>query len=175
MIDLANMVQYVFGVVLGLSVFLLVFLGLGIVLMQWLRFRNREEVSLNFVLLELAVPRDNEVKVDAAEQMFAALSSVKKSGFWQKFKSQQHLSFEIVGKKEDIRFYVSCHRDNMELVEKQLAGAYPGIQVKEVEEYNVFDDKGKVAFTELVLRNESFKPIKGFKKTSYKIAYNLKV
>ena len=166
MIDLASMVQYVFGVVLGLSVFLMVFMGLGIVLLQWLRFKNREEVSLNFVLLELSVPRDNEVKIDAAEQMFAALSSIKMGGFWQKFKAQQHLSFEIVGKKEDIRFYVSCHRDNMELIEKQLAGAYAGIQVKEVEEYNIFDDKGKVAFTELVLKNESYKPIKSYKDLS---------
>jgi len=166
MIDLTNMVQYVFEVVLGLSLFLMAIFGLGTILLQWLRFKNREEVSLNFVLLELAVPRDNEVKVDAAEQMFAALSSIKKGGFWQKFKAQQHLSFEIVGKKEDIRFYVSCHRDNMELVEKQLAGTYPGIQVREVEEYNVFDEKGKVAFTELVLKKESFKPIKGYKDLS---------
>ncbi|MBU1200477.1 hypothetical protein KJ953_02975, partial [Patescibacteria group bacterium] len=166
MIDLASMIQYVFSIVLGLSLFLMVFMGLGIILLQWLRFKNREEVSLNFVLLELAVPRDNEVKIDAAEQMFAALSSIKKGGFWQKFKSQQHLSFEVVGRKEDIRFYVSCHRDNMELVDKQLAGAYPGIQVKEVEEYNVFDNKGKVAFTELVLKNESFKPIKSYKDLS---------
>ncbi|MBI1871904.1 type IV secretion system DNA-binding domain-containing protein, partial [Candidatus Collierbacteria bacterium] len=137
--------------------------GVAVVMLLWFRFRNREEVSLNFVLLEIAVPRDNEVKIDAAEQVFAALSSVKQGGFWQRFKSQQHLAFEIIGKKEDIRFYVSCHRNNMELVEKLLAGAYPGIQVKEVDEYNIFSETGKVAFTEMVLRSESFKPIKVFK------------
>jgi len=91
-------------------------------------------VSLNFVLMEIAVPKDNEVKVDAVEQMFSSLFSLKRGGFWQKYKSQQHLSLEIVGKKEDIRFYVSCHRDNAELVEKTIAGTYSGVQVKQVDE-----------------------------------------
>ena len=39
----------------------------------------------------------------------------------------------------------------MELTEKLLAGAYPGVQVKEVEEYNIFTETGKVAFSEMVL------------------------
>jgi len=110
---------------------LILFLGLILVIavmvvgwmlfVVWLRNRNREEVSMNFVLMEIAVPKDNEVKIDAVEQMFSSLFSIKKGGFWQNFKPQQHLSLEIVGKKEDIRFYVSCHRDNAELVEKLIA------------------------------------------------------
>jgi len=44
-----------------------------------------------------------------------------------------------------------------------LAGAYPGIQVKEVDEYNIFNSDGKVAFAELVARSESYKPMKTFK------------
>jgi hypothetical protein len=129
----------------------------------WLRNKNREEVSMNFVLMEIAVPKDNEVKVDAVEQMFSSLFSIKKGGFWQKFKAQQHLSLEIVGKKEDIRFYVSCHRDTVELVEKLIAGTYSGVQVKLVDEYNIFYKDAAVAFAELSLRNQSFKPIKSYK------------
>lgn len=129
----------------------------------WLRNRNREDVSMNFVLMEIAVPKDNEVKIDAVEQMFSSLFSIKKGGFWQKFKSQQHLSLEIVGKKEDIRFYVSCHKDNAELVEKLIAGTYSGVQVKQVDEYNIFYKDAAVAFTELALKNTSFKPIKSYK------------
>ncbi len=148
---------FVFGLVV------LALVGVAIVLLQWVRFKNREDVSLNFVLLELAVPRDNEIKIDAMEQVFASLSSIKRGGFWQNFKSQVHISFELVAKKESIKFYVSCHRDHMELIEKLLAGAYPGIQVKEVDEHNIFTENGKVAFSELVLKKESFKPIKVFK------------
>lgn len=158
-----DLLVLILGVVFLLSLVLFVFLGGLNLFLLWARFRSREEVSLNFVLFEVAVPRDNEIKIDAMEQVFASLASIKKGGFWQRFKAQQHVSFEIAGKKEDIRFYVSCHRDNAEFVEKQLAGAYPGIQVKEVDEYNVFSKDGKVAFTELVLRSESFKPIKVYK------------
>ncbi len=160
---MAQLAQFILVTVFILGILVLFSVGGSLVLLQYLRFRNREEVSLNFVLLEIAVPHDNEVKIDAAEQIFAALHSVKQGGFWQRFKAQQHLSFEIVAKKESIKFYVSCHRNNMELVEKLLAGAYPGLQVKEVEEYNIFNETGKVAFTEMVLRGESYKPIKVFK------------
>lgn len=155
--------ERLFDWVLILSLVTTGVVGLGIAILQFLRFRNREEVSLNFVLLEILVPRGNEVKVDVAEQMFATLYSIKRGGWKQKFKAQQHLSFEIVGKKEEIRFYVSCHRDNMELVEKQLAGAYPGVEVREVEEYNIFNKTGKVAFAEMALKNESFRPMKVYK------------
>lgn len=155
--------ERLFDWVLILSLVTTGVVGLGIVVLRFLRFKNREEVSLNFVLLEILVPRGNEVKIDVAEQMFAALYSIKRGGWKQKFRAQQHLSFEIVGKKEEIRFYVSCHRDNMELVEKQLAGAYPGVEVREVEEHNIFNKTGKVAFAEMALKNESFKPMKVYK------------
>lgn len=160
---LAQLAQFVLVMVFVLGFLVLLLVGATLILLQYLRFRNREEVSLNFVLLEIAVPRDNEIKIDAAEQIYASLYSVKQGGFWQRFKAQQHLSFEIVAKKESIKFYVSCHRNNMELIEKLLAGAYPGLQVREVEEYNIFSETGKVAFAEMVLRSESFKPIKVFK------------
>ena len=155
--------ERLFDWVLILSLVTTAVVGLGILGLQFLRFRNREEVSLNFVLLEILVPRGNEVKIDVAEQMFTALYSIRKGGWKQKFKAQQHLSFEIVGKKEEIRFYVSCHRNNVELIEKQLAGAYPGVQVRQVEEYNIFNKTGKVAFAELVLKNSSFRPLKVYK------------
>ena len=101
--------ERLFDWVLILSLVTTGVVGLGIAVLQFLRFKNREEVSLNFVVLEILVPRGNEVKIDVAEQMFASLHSIKKGGWKQKFKAQQHLSFEIVGKKEEIRFYVSCH------------------------------------------------------------------
>lgn len=163
MTDFNFIVQYVLVLFLGIAFLcaMMVLSWMGLVI--WLRNRNREEVSMNFVLLEIAVPRDNEVKIDAVEQMFASLYSIKKGGFWQKFESQQHLSLEIVGKKEDIHFYISCHRNNIELVEKMISGIYPGAQVKQVDEYNIFYKDTKVEFAELALKNASFKPIKTFK------------
>lgn len=156
-------IQYGVILSLGILVVMALLIGSWMLFVVWLRFRNREEVSMNFVLLEIAVPKDNEIKVEAVEQMFSSLFSLKKGGFWQKFAAQQHLSLELVGKKEDIRFYISCHKDNMELVEKMVVATYPGSQVVQVDEYNIFYKDAKVEFAEMVLKNESFKPLKSFK------------
>ncbi|MCL4382457.1 MAG: DUF87 domain-containing protein [Patescibacteria group bacterium] len=127
------------------------------------KYRHREERALNSVLLQIALPKDNEIKIDAAEQMFASLHSLTKSGFFSFLKLQEHLSFEIVGLPEDIRFYVHCPKNIQDLVEKQINGAYPGADIKEVEEYNLFGEKGKVAFASLKLKNVNYYPLKIYK------------
>ena len=65
-----------------------IFLG-GLFLLGYLvfllwKYRDREAQSLSFVLLQVATPRDNEIKIDAAEQLFASLHGIMKSGFWGK-------------------------------------------------------------------------------------------
>lgn len=154
----------VFGISL---VIILVVLGgfaiLGYVVFLLWKYRDREERSLEYVLLQIAVPRDNEIKIDAAEQMFASLYSIYKSGFWSFLTPQPHLSFEIVAKQEDIRFYTAVPRRLMDLVEKQIHGAYPGADIKEVDEYSIFTDHGRVAFAALRLKNVSFMPIRVFR------------
>src|SRR3989344_4835123 len=59
------------------------------------RHKKREERSLDSVLLEIAVPRDNEVKIDAAEQMFGAIYSIKRSGWKMRLDTQDTISFEV--------------------------------------------------------------------------------
>ena len=76
--------------------------------------------------MQIAVPRENEIKIDAAEQLFASLHSISHGGFWSFLKPQEHISCEIVAKREDIRFYVSCPRRLMDYVEKQIHGSYSG-------------------------------------------------
>ena len=128
----------------------LVFLSLGLTglfalgysFLLWFRNRNREEYSLSFVTLEVVLPRDNEIKIDAAEQLFASLYSVKNEEWYSFLQSEHAVSFEMVGRKEDIRFYVSVPHELMELVEKQIHGAYPGAEIKTVEEFSIFDEKG---------------------------------
>lgn len=138
-------------------------IGLLYLLLHWWKFRGREKRSLEYVLLQVAVPRDNEIKIDAAEQMFASLFSVKRSEWWRFLLPEEHLSFEIVAKKEEIRFYVSVPNRLRDLVEKQIHGAYPGAEVKEIDEYSIFTDTGKVAFATLKLTNSSFNPIQVYK------------
>lgn len=135
----------------------------GYGLLLWWRNRKREEYSLGFRTLQVALPRDNEIKIDAAEQMFASLYSLKKGGFLNFLENEHTVSFEIVARKEDIRFFVSVPEELADLVEKQIHGAYPGAEVKEVDEESVFDKKGKVAFASMVKKNGGYYPIQAYK------------
>ncbi|MBI2617707.1 DUF87 domain-containing protein [Candidatus Gottesmanbacteria bacterium] len=151
---------------LNLLFFLFFGIGLGLFcyfLFLWWKYRNREKQSLEMVLLKVSVPKDNEVKIDAAEQFFSSLSSISHGGLFSFLTPPPHVSFEIVGKPGDIRFYVSVHHHLRDLVEKQIYGMYSGAEIKEVDEYNIFDEKGKVAFSSYVLKHADHYPMKVFK------------
>jgi len=130
---------------------------------QWFKYRKREEYALDFVTLLIKVPKENEIKVDAAEQMFASLFSLKKSGFLSFLEPEDLFSFEIVAMKEDIALYVNCPRRIRDLVEKQIHGAYPGADIHEEDEVNIFSEKGRVTFASLQLEKAKYFPIKTYK------------
>jgi len=130
---------------------------------QWFKHRKREEYALDFVTLLVRLPKDNEIKIDAAEQMFAGLYSLKKSGVGTFMKTEDLISFEIVGLKEEIAIYVSCSRKIRDLVEKQIHGAYPQADIKAVDEVNIFNEKGRVSFHTLSLNKATYLPIKTYK------------
>ena len=142
-------------------VFLLVAFGYAIFI--YFKNRDREKKSIDSVLLQVAVPRHNETKIDVMEQLFAGLYSIKKGGWKQKFSVQPAISFEIVARREDIRFYVWVPTKLKDLVEKQINGAYPEAEVVEVDEYNIFEGDGKVAYKSFQLGKGNFYPLKTFK------------
>jgi hypothetical protein len=141
------------------------FFGLGLIymLLQWVRHRDREQYSLGFKVLKVMLPKDNEIKIDAAEQMFAALYSLKHTGLAAWFKAEDHFTFEIVALKESIVFYVTAPAQLRDLIEKQIYGAYPSAEISEVDEFNIFSEGGKVAFAALKLSEQTIFPIKTYK------------
>src|SRR5437868_804070 len=86
-----------------LYILLTLLIGGGVAVVGYVAFllfkhRNREKNSLNSVLLQVTVPKDNEVKIDAAEQLFASLYAIRKTyGIRRFFNAQPHISFEVVG------------------------------------------------------------------------------
>ncbi len=150
---------------------MLLFLGLFFGLMigglifslNFLRARNREERSIDSVLLQVAVPKNNDIRIDAMEQLFSALYSIKKSIGMFSLDLQPTISFEIVAKQEDIRFYVWTPKSFQDLLEKQINGSYPDAEITEVPEYNIFTEHGKVSYAALQLKKDNFYPIKTFK------------
>ncbi|MDP3888706.1 MAG: type IV secretion system DNA-binding domain-containing protein [bacterium] len=161
--DFTQIIQdiFIFLGIASLAVFLLI-LG-GYALLTWYRYRGREKHALSYVLMQIAMPRGNEIKIDAAEQMFSSLYSIKKGGWFSFLRPQPHITLEIAALPADIRFYVSCPKKLQDLVEKHINGAYPDAEVKEVPEYNIFSENGKVAFAKLKLKSASFYPIKVYK------------
>ncbi len=154
------------SIVMGMFVFGLFFIIVGVfayMLVQWLKNRRREDYALEFVTLLVRLPKDNEVKIDAAEQMFAGLYSLKKTGIFSFLEPEDVISFEIVALKDEIAFYITCPKEIQDLVEKQVNGAYPYAVLKEVDEVNIFSEKGHVAFTTLTLSSSKYLPIKTYK------------
>ncbi len=174
-----NLMQLFTSFLIGLtiSIILIGLSALGVyLLIIWYRNREREKYSLDSTLLQVSMPRDNEIKIDAAEQLFSSLASFRKSGRFAFLHLQPHISFEIVGMPQDIRFYIYVPNKLKDFVEKQINGAYPDAEIKSVEEksgnregyvvgneYNIFSKEGKVAFASLKLKNYDFMPIKVYK------------
>ena len=149
------------AVVIALVIFLLAALGYGLFI--YFKNRDREEKSIDSVLLQVAVPRNNETKIDVMEQLFSSLYSLKKVGWKQKFSVQPTISFEIVAKLEDIRFYVWVPKKLKDLIEKQINGEFADAEINEVDEYNVFTTDGHVAYKSFQLGKANFYPLKTFK------------
>lgn len=166
--------SFLSGVLLSMLLVLSGFLLLY-VLVLWYRNRHRYKESLDSTLLQITLPRDNEIKIDAAEQFFSSFAGLRKGGKLSFLKLQPHLTFEIVGLPQDIRFYVNIPNKYKDMVEKQINGSYPDAEIKVVEEkqakdgyvigneYNIFSQEGKVAFASLKLKSSNYSPLKVYK------------
>lgn len=150
---------------LGGGVLLLVGLLLGGLFgwLWWRRWKDREERSLKYVLLSIRVPKDNEVKVDAMEQMLGSFSALKKAGGWFSTQVAEHVSLEIVSTKGEINFYIACPTHLHDLIEKQIHGAYPGADVRITDDYQIFTEDGEVAWGQFGLKDVSYKPLRTYK------------
>ncbi len=173
--NLTNIMAAIMIAVILLAVIVVLILGGMYLFMIWYKNRDREKQSLDSTLLQIAVPRDNEIKIDAAEQLFSSLAGIKAHGTFGFLKNPPHISFEIVGMPEDIRFYIYTPNKYKDMVEKQINAAYPDAEIKVVEEkgakegyiigneYNIFNKEGKVAFASLKLKDSNYKPLKVYK------------
>lgn len=170
-----NLTYILVIVLILLAVIVGVILGLSYVFLMWYRNRDREKKSLDSTLIQITLPRENEIKIDAAEQFFAGLAGIKVSGMFSFLKYRPHISFEIVGMPEDIRFFVYVPNKYKDLVEKQINSSYPDAEIKEVSEksskegyimgneYNIFSETGTVAYATLKLKDSNYKPLKNYK------------
>jgi hypothetical protein len=93
------------------------------------------------VVLLLQVPRTNEKKELAAEQMFASLHGLLTTPSTKMFTppTRECLSFEIAVIGKRIGFYVWVPTYLKDFVEEQIYAQYPTVQISEVPDYTMND------------------------------------
>ncbi|KXK10314.1 MAG: hypothetical protein UZ22_OP11002000828 [Microgenomates bacterium OLB23] len=161
------------GLILTFTIFIAVVIALAFsaavlyVVVMLIKMKKREEHALESVTMEIRLPKDNELKIDAAEQMFASFASLKNSGFWSFLDIEDTLAFEIIGTPGRIAFYITVPNKLKDLVEKQIYAFYPNSDISVVEEQHIFSEKGHVAYAGLKLKHDDFEPIKTYKELPY--------
>lgn len=117
-------------------------------------------------LLVLEIPRTNDKKELAAEQMFASLHGILRDRSELRMSGgiQEHISFEIAAVGKLIRFYVWVPKHLQNFVEGQIYAQYPTVQIHEADEdYTRRHLTHDVVYTsELVPTDNEMLPIKTF-------------
>jgi hypothetical protein len=119
------------------------------------------------VVLLLQVPRANEKKELAAEQMFASLHgllTIPTPGLLKAAK-RERLSFEIAVRQKRIGFYVWVPNYLKSYVEEQIYAQYPTVHISEVEDYAMYREEENYPtqlVTELKFVGHNALPIKTF-------------
>ncbi|MBN1332105.1 type IV secretion system DNA-binding domain-containing protein [Candidatus Dojkabacteria bacterium] len=124
--------------------------------------------SLDTVIYEIRVPRNNETEIQASDQLFSSLTGIQGSMKWkqQNFGAKEFISFEIVAFPQLIKFYICSPRKIAQTVEKQINAVYPDAEIVPAPEYNIFPQKGRVAFTSLVLDKDAHKALRTYEELS---------
>ena len=131
-----------------------------------LRKQPIEQHDTSGVVLLLQVPRTNDKKELAAEQMFASLHgllTLPSSKFMQSV-VRERLGFEIAVLKRRIGFYVWVPNYLKSFVEEQIYAQYPTVQISEVPDYTMSTEQqyAITLVTEMKLIAADPLPIKTF-------------
>ncbi len=124
------------------------------------------ESSHDSVLLMLEVPRTNDKKELAAEQMLAALHGILRTKRELKLSGtlQEHVSLEVAAIGQRLRFYIWTPRHLQAFIEGQVYAQYPTVQIFEQEEDYAARQLSQTVIhsAELSLTDDETLPIKTF-------------
>jgi len=141
-----------------------------VLVLGYLTWRNNKQAivmqNLEADLLILEIPKTNDKKELAAEQMFASLHGILRDAEELKANGgfQEHLSFEFASVNGQIRFYVWVPKQLRTFVEGQIYSQYPTVQIREADEDYVAHerDHSVVYSTDITLTENEVLPIKTF-------------
>lgn len=154
--------------------FLLLLAAAIIVAYFWYTKQRKYQTAGDWLILLVSVPkeqpREDQAKphdwretVSVAEQMFASFAALYSNKQKDKLFGQQHLTFEIVAKNNEILFYVGCPRSLQTLIEKTIYAFYPSAIIEESKEFRIFEQQLVVRSATLGLVKSYVLPIKTYK------------
>ena len=143
-----------------------------VAILGYLTYRNYKKLNqlkvlnVDSVVLMLEIPRTNDKKELAAEQLFASLHGILRDAIELKNSGgvQEHLSFEIVSTGGQIQFYIWTPKILQNFVEGQIYAQYPSVQIHTMDaDYAKNHKKHAVVYTsEITLTDNEVLPIKTF-------------
>ena len=107
--------------------------------------KKQGQITEDTSVLLLKVPRNNEKKELAAEQMLAAIHGLLTKQSSGLFTSAVHdrISFEIATISGQINFFVWCPTRLKQYVQDQIYAQYPNVEISEVDDYSRLPNSGK--------------------------------
>ncbi len=150
--------------------------GLGWLIIYWIKQRRDFQKSVDFVFLQVLIPKKEskddmererdqtgEIRkvVGVAEHFFQTLYGIEDSDF---FNNSSFLSLEYIATDGQIKFYIGCPRDLQKLVEKQITSFYPEAIVEPTNAPKLFAEKSKQETAYIRPEKKFFYPIKTYHK-----------
>jgi len=160
-----SVIGEIFGFLLQWYVWLPIVLVLAF--FTWRNWKKIEAISdVESDLLILEIPKTNDKKELAAEQLFASLHGILRDRKELKANNgvQEHLSFEVASVNGQIRFYCWVPKTLRSFVESQIYSQYPTVQISDAEEDYVAHERhhSVVHTAEIILTENDVLPIKTF-------------
>lgn len=129
----------VLGAILGLYFLWLPPVLIYIFWILWVYYVRSKFVSkIDWVLLEIKLPREIYKTPKAMEVVFNALHNTSDGGFFKKYWKgfvRVWFSLEIASINGDIHFFINTQRFFRNLVESQVYSQFPDVEIVEVDDY----------------------------------------
>jgi hypothetical protein len=166
-------------VILGILLLVAGFLALKTLisfLKNWWLDESQKKFAagIEYVLLEVKFPKNNETFPKAMEQVFASFYQIYSFGIkpekkWLEGQFEEKISAEMVSSKEGIRFFIRVNRKNRPIVENAIFAQYPGAEIVEapddyVKEFpaDLPNEEYDIMGADMILGKDSAYPIRTY-------------
>ena len=165
-------------------VVILILLIFGIWNYWLMHIRKKFLASLQYILLTIDVPKNNEQGPEAVERLFAQLAGTRSGGskidVYFRGYVQPDFSFELVSLEGKIRYFIRIPVQFRDMIEAAIYSAYYDAEIMEAEDYindipDIFpDDEYDCWIGDLILYNKDYYPIRTYSEFEHSLSKELK-